>query len=105
MGTKSTKTTKTTKGPSQTAPQGYKGKNQAFLDAEYLSARLKRTSIDDVISIGCVITNPEHEELDRFYSTVQLTRGHKLPPLISELTGLTNEELEDAQARIAALEA
>ena len=96
MGTKSTKTTKTTKGPSQTAPQGYKGKNQAFLDAEYLSARLKRTSIDDVISIGCVITNPEHEELDRFYSTVQLTRGHKLPPLISELTGLTNEELEDA---------
>ncbi len=84
------------KGPSQTAPLGYKGKNQAFLDAEYLSARFKKSSIEDVISVGVVITNPEHEELDRFYSTVQLTRGHKLPPLITELTGLTNEELEFA---------
>ncbi len=95
--TQSTKnTTKKVKGPSQTAPAGYKGKNQAFLDAEYLSTRFKRTSIEDVISVGVVITNPQHEELDRFYSTVQLTRGHKLPPLISELTGLTNEELEVA---------
>ncbi len=93
---KKTKTTKKTKGPSQTAPAGYKGKNQAFLDAEYLSMRYKKSSIEDVISVGVVITNPEHEELDRFYSTVQLTRGHKLPPLITELTGLTNEELEFA---------
>ncbi len=93
---KSEKETKKVKGPSQTAPLGFKGKNQAFLDAEYLSARFKRSSIEDVISVGVVITNPEHEELDRFYSTVQLTRGHKLPPLITELTGLTNEELEFA---------
>ena len=52
----------------------------------------------DKVKNSCmeISTNPEHEELDRFYSTVQLTRGHKLPPLISELTGLTNEELEDA---------
>ncbi|MCR5415460.1 MAG: hypothetical protein K6E79_01540 [Pseudobutyrivibrio sp.] len=91
---KSNKTTK--KGPSQTAPAGFKGKNQAFLDAEYLSARYKKGSIEDVISVGVVITNPAHEELDRFYSTVRLTRGHKLPPLITELTGLTNEELEIA---------
>ncbi len=84
------------KGPSQTAPAGYKGKNQAFLDAEYLSARYKKGSIEDVISVGVIITNPEHKELDRFYSTVQLRPGHKLPPLISELTGLTNEELEFA---------
>ena len=96
LATKTSKSTKKIKGPSQTAPQGFKGKNQAFLDAEYLSMRLKKASIEDVISVGVVITNPEHEELDRFYSTVQLTRGHKLPPLISELTGLTNEELEDA---------
>lgn len=94
--TNTTKTTKKTKGPSQTAPQGFKGKNQAFLDAEYLSARFKKSTIEDVISVGVVITNPEHEELDRYYSTVQLTRGHKLPPLITELTGLTNEELEFA---------
>lgn len=94
----SSKTTKKVKGPSQTAPLGYKGKNQAFLDAEYLSARFKKSSIEDVISVGIVITNPAHEELDRFYSTVQLTRGHKLPPLITELTGLTNEELENAPA-------
>ena len=85
-----------TKGPSQTAPAGYKGKNQAFLDAEYLSARYKKSSIEDVISIGVIITNPAHEELDRFYSTVQLRPGHKLPPLITELTGLTNEDLEFA---------
>ncbi len=89
---------KKAKGPSQTAPAGYKGKNQAFLDAEYLSARYKKASIEDVISIGVIITNPAHEELDRFYSTVQLRPGHKLPPLITELTGLTNEELEDAPA-------
>ncbi len=94
--TNTTKTTKKTKGPSQTAPQGFRGKNQAFLDAEYLSARFKKSTIEDVISVGVVITNPEHEELDRYYSTVQLTRGHKLPPLITELTGLTNEELEFA---------
>lgn len=93
---KNTKTTKKAKGPSQTAPLGFKGKNQAFLDAEYLSARFKKSTIEDVISIGVVITNPEHEELDRFYSTVQLTRGHKLPPLITELTGLTNDDLEFA---------
>ncbi|SDB25810.1 Exonuclease [Pseudobutyrivibrio sp. YE44] len=96
MATKTTKQTNKIKGPSQTAPAGFKGKNQAFLDAEYLSMRFKKSSIEDVISIGVVITNPAHEELDRFYSTVQLTRGHKLPPLITELTGLTNEELEDA---------
>lgn len=96
MSTNTAKQTTKKKGPSQTAPLGFKGKNQAFLDAEYLSARFKKTSIEDVISVGVVITNPEHEELDRFYSTVQLTRGHKLPPLITELTGLTNEELEFA---------
>lgn len=96
MSTSTTNQTNKKKGPSQTAPNGYKGKNQAFLDAEYLSARFKRSSIEDVISVGMIITNPEHEELDRFYSTVQLTRGHKLPPLITELTGLTNEELEVA---------
>lgn len=96
MSTSNTKQTTKKKGPSQTAPLGYKGKNQAFLDAEYLSARFKKSSIEDVISVGVVITNPEHEELDRFYSTVQLTRGNKLPPLITELTGLTNEELEFA---------
>ncbi|MBR5637523.1 MAG: hypothetical protein IKW81_11400 [Pseudobutyrivibrio sp.] len=96
MSTSTTKKVTKAKGPSQTAPQGFKGKNQAFLDAEYLSARFKRSSIEDVISIGVVITNEAHEELDRFYSTVQLTRGHKLPPLITELTGLTNEELEFA---------
>ena len=96
MSTSTAKQTTKKKGPSQTAPMGFKGKNQAFLDAEYLSARFKKGSIEDVISVGVVITNPEHEELDRFYSTVQLTRGHKLPPLITELTGLTNEELEDA---------
>ena len=90
------KTTKKVKGPSQTAPAGYKGKNQAFLDAEYLSARYKKSSIEDVISVGVIITNPAHEELDRFYSTVQLRPGHKLPPLITELTGLTNEDLEFA---------
>jgi inhibitor of KinA sporulation pathway (predicted exonuclease) len=84
------------KGPSQTAPAGYKGKNQAFLDAEYLSARYKKGSIEDVISVGIIITNPEHKELDRYYSTVQLRPGHKLPPLITELTGLTNEDLADA---------
>ncbi|MBQ6463975.1 MAG: hypothetical protein IJJ59_11695 [Pseudobutyrivibrio sp.] len=84
------------KGPSQTAPAGYKGKNQAFLDAEYLSARYKKSSIEDVISVGVIITNPAHEELDRFYSTVRLRPGHKLPPLITELTGLTNEDLEFA---------
>ncbi len=98
LATKNTSTTKTKKGPSVTAPSGYKGKNQAFLDAEYLSARFKKSSIEDVISVGVIITNPAHEELDRFYSTVQLTRGHKLPPLISQLTGLTNEELEFAPA-------
>ena len=87
---------KKTKGPSQTAPAGYKGKNQAFLDAEYLSARYKKGSIEDVISVGIIITNPEHKELDRYYSTVQLRPGHKLPPLITELTGLTNEDLADA---------
>ncbi|MBO6283141.1 MAG: hypothetical protein J6M63_04345 [Pseudobutyrivibrio sp.] len=87
---------KKTKGPSQTAPAGYKGKNQAFLDAEYLSARYKKSSIEDVISVGIIITNPAHEELDRFYSTVRLRPGHKLPPLITELTGLTNEDLEFA---------
>ncbi|SFH72388.1 Exonuclease [Pseudobutyrivibrio sp. OR37] len=87
---------KKVKGPSQTAPAGYKGKNQAFLDAEYLSARYKKGSIEDVISVGIIITNPEHEELDRYYSTVRLRPGHKLPPLISELTGLTNEDLEFA---------
>jgi len=92
----SNKTTKREKGPSQTAPAGYKGKNQAFLDAEYLSARYKKGSIEDVISIGMIITNPAHQELDRFYSTVQLRPGHKLPPLITDLTGLTNEELEFA---------
>ncbi|MCR4695105.1 MAG: 3'-5' exonuclease [Pseudobutyrivibrio sp.] len=84
------------KGPSQTAPAAYKGKNYAFLDAEYLSARFKRKSIEDVISIGMIITNPKYEEMDRFYSTVRLTEGHRLPPLITELTGLTNEELEEA---------
>ncbi len=84
------------KGPSQTAPLGYKGKNQAFLDAEYLSARYKKSSIEDVISVGMIITTPQHEELDRFYSTVRLRIGHRLPPLITELTGLTNEELETA---------
>ena len=88
--------TKKVKGPSQTAPAGYKGKNQAFLDAEYLSARYKKTSIEDVISVGVIITNPAHEELDRFYSTVRLRPGHKLPPLITELTGLTDEDLEFA---------
>ena len=87
---------KKTKGPSQTAPAGYKGKNQAFLDAEYLSARYKKGSIEDVISVGVIITNPAHEELDRFYSTVRLRPGHKLPPLITELTGLTNDDLESA---------
>ena len=91
------KTKKSNKGAArkivQQLPNGYKGENQAFLDAEYLSARYKKGSIEDVISVGVVITNPAHEELDRFYSTVQLTRGHKLPPLITELTGLTNEEL------------
>ena len=86
------------KGPSQTAPAGFKGKNQAFLDAEYLSARYKKTSIEDVISVGVIITDTAHNELDRFYSTVQLKPGHKLPPLITELTGLTNEELEFAPA-------
>ena len=86
------------KGPSQTAPAGFKGKNQAFLDAEYLSARYKKTSIEDVISVGIIITDTAHNELDRFYSTVQLKPGHKLPPLITELTGLTNEELEFAPA-------
>ncbi|MBR1622811.1 MAG: hypothetical protein IJ675_02730, partial [Pseudobutyrivibrio sp.] len=80
------------KGPSQTAPAGYKGKNQAFLDAEYLSARYKKSSIEDVISVGMIITNPAHQELDRFYSTIQLKPGHKLPPLITELTGLTNDD-------------
>ena len=98
MATNTTSTKNKVKGPSQTAPAGYKGKNQAFLDAEYLSARYKKTSIEDVISVGVIITNPAHEELDRFYSTVQLRPGHKLPPLITELTGLTNEDLEDAPA-------
>lgn len=96
MATINTNNKTKTKGPSQTAPAGYKGKNQAFLDAEYLSARYKKSSIEDVISIGVIITNPAHEELDRFYSTVQLRPGHKLPPLITELTGLTNEDLEFA---------
>ena len=90
--------TKKIKGPSQTAPAGYKGKNQAFLDAEYLSARYKKSSIEDVISVGIIITNPAHQELDRFYSTIQLRPGHKLPPLITELTGLTNDDLEFAPA-------
>ncbi len=94
MAVKNTKTK--TKGPSETAPAAFKGKNQAFLDAEYLSARYKKSSIEDVISVGMIVTNPAHEELDRFYSTIRLTRGHKLPPLITELTGLTNEELEHA---------
>ena len=98
MATNNTSTKNKVKGPSQTAPAGYKGKNQAFLDAEYLSARYKKSSIEDVISVGVIITNPAHEELDRFYSTVQLRLGHKLPPLITELTGLTNEDLEDAPA-------
>ena len=98
MATNNTSTKNKVKGPSQTAPAGYKGKNQAFLDAEYLSARYKKSSIEDVISVGVIITNPAHEELDRFYSTVQLRPGHKLPPLITELTGLTNEDLEDAPA-------
>lgn len=98
MATNNTSTKNKVKGPSQTAPAGYKGKNQAFLDAEYLSARYKKISIEDVISVGVIITNPAHEELDRFYSTVQLRPGHKLPPLITELTGLTNEDLEDAPA-------
>ena len=91
-------TIKKTKGPNQTAPSGYKGKNQAFLDAEYLSARYKKSSIEDVISVGMIITNPAHEELDRFYSTVQLRPGRKLPPLITELTGLTDDDLEFAPA-------
>lgn len=77
-------------------PSAFKGVNQAFLDAEYLSARFKRGSIEDVISVGMVITNPAHEELDRFYSTIELTRGHKLTPLITQLTGLTDDELRDA---------
>jgi inhibitor of KinA sporulation pathway (predicted exonuclease) len=98
LATNNTSTKNKVKGPSQTAPAGYKGKNQAFLDAEYLSARYKKSSIEDVISVGVIITNPAHEELDRFYSTVQLRPGHKLPPLITELTGLTNEDLEDAPA-------
>lgn len=72
---------------------GFKGNNQAFLDAEYLSARFKKGSVEDVISVGIVITDPSHQELDRYYSTVQLTRGHRLTPLITELTGLTTEEL------------
>lgn len=92
------KSTTANRRSSQTGPAGYKGANQAFLDAEYLSARFKRGSIEDVISVGLVITNPAHEELDRFYSTVQLTRGHKLTPLITELTGLTTEELLVAPA-------
>lgn len=93
-----TQQNKKIKGPSHTAPAGYKGKNQAFLDAEYLSTRYKKSSIEDVISVGIIITNPAHQELDRFYSTVQLRPGHKLPPLITELTGLTNEDLEFAPA-------
>jgi len=88
--------TKKTRGPSQTAPAGYKGKNQAFLDAEYLSARYRKSSIEDVISVGMIITNPAHQELDRYYSTVRLRPGHKLTPLITELTGLTNDDLEFA---------
>ena len=61
-----------------------------------MSARYKKGSIEDVISVGVIITNPAHEELDRFYSTVRLRPGHKLPPLITELTGLTNDDLESA---------
>lgn len=73
-----------------------KGKNLAFLDAEYLSARFKKGSIEDVISVGAVITDSSYNELERFYSTVQLTRGHRLTPLIIELTGLTDAELQKA---------
>ena len=57
--TNTTKITKKTKGPSQTAPQGFKGKNQAFLDAEYLSARFKKSTIEDVISVGVIDTIPQ----------------------------------------------
>ncbi len=82
--------------PVSIGPAGFSGPNQAFLDAEYLSARIKRGAVDDVISIGVVITDPAHTELDRYYSTVRLTRGHRLTPLITELTGLTNQELAQA---------
>ena len=78
------------------AKQGKKEKNLAFLDAEYLSARYRQGHIEDVISVGMVITDPQLNELERFYSTVQLVKGHRLPPLIINLTGLTNEELMKA---------
>lgn len=87
-------TTKKKEQPQSTAH--FKGPNVAFLDAEYLSARFKKGSIEDVISVGFVITDPAHIELERYYSTVQLTRGHKLTPLIIELTGLTDAELSKA---------
>lgn len=74
----------------------FKGKNLAFLDAEYLCGRIKSGSVEDVISIGIVITDPEFNELDRYYSTVKLMRGHKLTPVIIKLTGLTNEMLKKA---------
>lgn len=82
--------------PVSIGPAGFSGPNQAFLDAEYLSARIKRGAVEDVISIGVVITDPGHTELDRYYSTVRLTRGHRLTPLITQLTGLTNAELVQA---------
>lgn len=79
--------------------QGYgrlKGPNQAFLDAEYLSGRSKKGSLEDLISVGFIITDQAHRELARYYSTVRLVKGHKLTPIIMELTGLTNQELESA---------
>ncbi len=74
----------------------FKGENQAFLDAEYLCAKMKKGAVDDVISIGLIVTNRAHEELARYYSTVRLVKGHRLTPLIAKLTGLTNEELRVA---------
>lgn len=67
---------------------------RGFIDFEF---NQKKNISPEIISIGCVIVDDDsNRELGRFYSIVKPKVNRTLAPFISKLTGISQEEIDEA---------
>lgn len=69
--------------------------NIAFLDAEFNAGINHRTGerTNDVISIGIVICDWNYKAIKKFYTLVKPMNDNQIFPVISKMTGITNDML------------
>lgn len=70
--------------------------NIAFLDAEFNAGMDWRfnENVNEVISIGIVICSPDFQEIEEYYSLVNPKSGKPIFPMITAMTGITNDMLK-----------